>query len=153
MENPYQTTESQAPSGGVFQQQQGANGISATSIAQSHLYSSKGWVRFISVLMFIYFAFMILGLFGMFALVSQVGGVAILGVLLMLVMTVVLFMLANSLSKYSTAIGRTEISRNPGDLETAIMHQMKFWKLCGILTLIALVMALLSMFVPALAFR
>ncbi|MGJ8656842.1 MAG: hypothetical protein ACSHX6_10365 [Akkermansiaceae bacterium] len=151
MENPYQQNQPLGSGGNLFQSEQGVRGISATSIAQSHLYASRGWVRFMSVLGFIYFAIMVLGTFGMLAVVGQVGGFAIIGLLLMIVMTVVVFLLANSLSKYSGAITRTEISRNPADLETAILYQMKFWKLAGILTLIGLVMAILGLFVPSIA--
>lgn len=149
MENPYQEVQSQSAGNEVFQKQQGAHGISATTAAQTYLFSSKGWVRFISVLLFIYFAFMVMATFGVLAFASKVGGVGILMGLLMLVMTVVMFLLANGLSKYSSAITRTEISRNPGDLEAAIIHQMKFWKLAGILTLIGLVMTILGLFAPA----
>ena len=153
MDNPYQQNQPQQSGNDVFQPQQGTSGISATSTAQTSLYASKGWVRFISVLGFIYFAFMVIGTFGTFALVSQLGGASIFMSLLMVIMTIVIFLFASSLSKYATAIARTEISRNPADLEMAIIHQMKFWKLAGILTLIGLVMTILTLFVPALAMR
>lgn len=153
MENPYQQNQPQSSGHSVFQSEPGARGLSASGVAQSYLYASKGWVRFISVLGFIYFAIMLMATFAILGLSSQLGGLMFLVAPLMILMTVVVFLLANGLSKYASAITRTEISRNPADLEAAIIHQMKFWKLAGILTLIGLVMTILSLFIPALAGR
>lgn len=147
MENPYQSINTD-PS----QQGGNSNGLEASSYAQSTLISSKGWVRFISVLGFIYFAIMVIGLFAMISVMGQMGGAGGLVVLLFLVMTVVVFMLALRLSKFSSSIGRMEISRNPADLENAMIEQMKFWRIAGILVLIGLVFTVLALLAPA-AFR
>lgn len=137
MENPYNQNE------------QEANGVSASSVAQSSLYASKGWVRFISVLLFIYFAIMVVVLIGGILGMTD-GGYSVILPFILLVMVVVLFILANRLSKYSSAISRAEISRDSLDLEAALVYQMKFWRLAGILTLIGVFVSILAIFIPAL---
>ncbi len=146
MENPYQSINPVNEKSGVFQQAQFNEGLEANSSAQSYLYSIKGWVRFISVLGFISFAVMLFYMYIMMALTGALGGggLGILFFLLMLVMTVVVFMLALRLSKYSNSIGRMQLSRSPVDLENAMIEQMKFWRLTGILVLILLVFILLG---------
>ncbi len=154
MENPYPTINpSPEPSSlrdGVFQKGTNSNGLVASGAAQTSLYSSKGWVRLVSVLGFIYFAIMILMIFAMMSLLGQMGdGSMILVFLLMLAMTVVIFMLALRLSKYASSIGRMEVSRNPADLENAMIEQMKFWRIAGIMVIIVLVFTILALLVPA----
>lgn len=156
MENPYQTTNpnplSSSPGDSLFQGGERSNALEASSIAQTALYGAKGWVRFISVLGFIYFAIMIIMLFVMMSVMSRMGGAGALVILLMLAFTSVTFMLALRLSKYSSSIGRMEVTRHPADLESAMVEQMKFWRIAGILVLIGLVFTVLMLLVPA-AFR
>ncbi len=139
MNNPYQDSNSE----GVFQA--GAQGLQANSNAQFSLFSSKGWVRFLSVLGFICFAFMLIGTISTLTMIGLLGGIGVLSFLLMGVMTVVTFMLALRLSKFASAIGRMQITGQPIELETAMIEQMKFWRLSGILTLIWLVLALIGL--------
>jgi hypothetical protein len=153
MENPYQTINpNPGPSSlgdDAFQKGVHSNGLEASSIAQTSLYSSKGWVRFVSVLGFIYFAIMIMMIFAMMSLIEVMGGSAVVLVfLLMLAMTVVIFMLALKLFKYASSIGRMEVSRNPADLENAMIEQMKFWRIAGIMVIIGLVFTILALLVP-----
>jgi len=148
MENPYQTTES------VLNHEDNLNPrigekLEATSVAQAALYSSKGWVKFVGVLGFIYFAFMVIAVFMMMFVLGHIGGGgSIIMFLLMLAMTIVVFMLALRLSKFSNAISRMEVSRSPVDLENAMIEQMKFWRIAGILVLIGLVITVLTLIAP-----
>jgi hypothetical protein len=154
MENPYQPINpNSGPSSlgdDVFQKGVHSNGLEASSVAQASLYSSKGWVRFVSVLGFICFAIMIIMIFAMMSFVGAMGGGAVILVfLLMLALTVVIFMLALRLSKYASSIGRMEVSRDPADLENAMIEQMKFWRIAGIMVLIGLVITILALLVPS----
>jgi hypothetical protein len=149
MENPYQSIVPVNEKSAVFQVDQSQEKLAATSAAQAYLYSMKGWVRFISVLGFISFAVMVFYMFVMMVFVGAftrgVGGsFGGLLFLLMLVMAAVVFMLALRLSKYSNSIGRMQISRNRGDLENAMIEQMKFWRLTGVLVIILLAFILLG---------
>ena len=151
MENPYQTTNSNPITNNseVFQQDRQSERIEATGLAQSALYSSKGWVRLISVLGFIYFGIMALIVFFTLSFLgSGAGGYGVMIVFMTLVMTVITFMLALRLSRFSSSIARAEVSRNPHDLEDAIYEQMRFWRLTGIMTLVVLVLFILSLISP-----
>ncbi len=158
MENPYQNSPASNPSINSTQS------LVANQSAIYQLSASKGWVRFISVLMFISFAFFLLALIGMFAIYSRVsssssgelglfGTSGAIGIIIILLYGVIVFMLGLRLSKFSSAIGRLAISRNPLDLESAMVQQMKFWRLCGIIVLIGLIFAILSIALPSLMMR
>ena len=116
-------------------------GLQVTSHAQQRLYSSKGWVRFMSVLGFISFAGMVFGTIAATRMIGNIGGFGIFSVLLMLAMTIVIFMLSLRLAKFANAIGRMELTRDRYAFEAAMAEQMKFWRLMGILTMIWLVLA------------
>jgi hypothetical protein len=142
MENPYQSITPANEQATVFKQDQPNRKLEATSSAQSYLYSMKGWVRFISVLGFISFAVM---LFYMFIVMTFLGafsrgiGAGFGGIVFffMLVIAAVVFMLALRLTKYTNAIGRMQKSRSPADLEIAMIEQMKFWRLMGVLVILS----------------
>jgi hypothetical protein len=148
MKNPYQPGSPTNEKYGIFQQDQSPEGLEANSSAQSYLYSIKGWLKFISVLGFISFGvivlYMLIVTFVMSALSGGEFGFGIMFLLPTLVMTIMVFMLALRLSKYSSSIGRMQISRSPTDLENAMIEQMKFWRLTGILVLVLLVFILLG---------
>lgn len=131
--------------------QEGAQGLEVNSNAQSWLYSAKGWVRFLSVLGFISFALMLIGtLIGLMipgaGLVGPMGGREIIFVLLFGAMTVITFMLSLRLTKFANAIGRLQITRQAVEFELAMIEQMKFWRLLGILIIIWLVLVLIGVF-------
>jgi len=126
-------------------------GLRVNSNAQSWLYSAKGWVRFLSVLGFIGFALMLIWAitmmtaFGYLGNAGVFGGVGVIMFILMSAMTIVTFMLSLRLSKYSSAIGRMQQTGQPMDFEVAMIQQMKFWRLAGILVLISLAFFLIAL--------
>lgn len=158
MDNPYQST-----SAGNSTLPNSTQHLVATQTALYQLSGCKGWVRFMSVLMFIMFAFFVLAFIGMISMFATIGSssssyssmgsspmnAGIIGILIMLIYGAVIFMLGLRLSKFSSAIGRLMVSRHPQDLETAMVQQMKFWRICGVLVLIGLIFAILGMILPA----
>ncbi len=48
------------------------------------------------------------------------------------------------LVRYSSSISRLMISREAGELETALMMQKSFWKLTGIITLISVILTIIA---------
>ena len=150
MEDPFQQIPASNEKPPVFQGESVNTGIEANSSAQTFLYSIKGWVRFISVLGFIGFAVMVFYMFVMLVFLGSFvggagGGLGVLFLLLMLALSAVVFMLALRLSTYSSSIGRLQRSHSPADLENAMIEQMKFWRLAGILVIIILLLILLGM--------
>ena len=116
----------------------------ATQTAIHELSKCKGWVRFISVLCFILFGIFILGFIGILSMLSRMGGTAGLMLIMYLVFIVVSFFLAFRLTGYANAIGRLLQSRNPVDLETAMIQQMRFWRLYGILMIVSFFIKLIA---------
>ena len=126
--------------------------ISQGVLAQ--LAGTKGWVRFMSVLMFVGAGFMLLvGLImlvagGSIAANAKAGalpagmmtGIAILYALL----SVLYIYPALKLWKYATQIGALLISGSMMDLESALGQQRSFWKFVGIM-----VIALFAMYFVA----
>ena len=112
------------------------------------LRGTKSWVMLIGVLMFVAAVFTVLAaVMMMFGSAVMVGkgqpmppGV-FLGIgIVYLVTAAIDFFLGLYLVKYGSAIGRLLASGQSSDMEDALNHQRKFWKLGGILALIMIVM-------------
>jgi len=139
MDNPYETTSE----GGDFVGN--SDKLSANAAAQHYLFSSKGWVRFLSVLGFISFAFTLIGVLGTLAIIGKIGGFGVVSFLMMAIASFITFLLSMRLSKFASSIGRMQLTQNPAELEIAMIEQMKFWKLLGILTLIWVILSVIGL--------
>jgi len=128
------------------------------------LRGTQPWVRFISILMWIMSILHLLvvlfylgiGLFGA-GLVANSGsiGTGIGSAALFLVMGGISAMLVIyptlKLSKYASGIGRLSLSQSYTDLTLALAEQRRFWKFCGILIAIYLLI-FLTLFILVFAF-
>ena len=126
-------------------QQAGSNSLVATQVAQQSMMNAKGWVRLISVVSYIYFAIILGGGLYLMAMASYLGGgFGAFVFLIMLVIAIVVFMLALRLSNYASAISRLAITSHPIDLESAMVAQMRFWRLAAIISIIYAVIDLIQ---------
>ena len=114
------------------------------------LRGTGGWVRFISILLFIFAALTLLG--GIFTIgagmyfsseqYEMMGGgpasAALIGV--NLVSTAVYLFLGIYLFRYASAIKRSITTNDSDDVELAMSHQRFFWRLFGILALIFVIL-------------
>jgi hypothetical protein len=141
------------PGANVDDVQRGGGAV--TSAMVEALRGTKGWVLFIGILLFIAAVFMGLGglmmVVGMgFAGVADKGmpgGTAMLagmGVLYLISAAIYIFM-GMYLVQYAGSCSKVVKDAQPGDLEAALNHQRKFWKLGGIMALIFMVIAVLGM--------
>ncbi len=115
--------------------------------AQQALISCKGWVRFLSVMGFISFALVIIAFIaGLVAHVEEgiTSGIGLIQMVVFAVMSVVLFILSFRLSKFAGSITRMQLVGQPVDFEAAMVEQMKFWALFGVLTIMWMIIALIS---------
>jgi hypothetical protein len=127
---------------------QSAQASVTDSMIQS-MRQTRPWVMLFAVLIFISLGFMVLGAIGMMvggAFMPQTEGGPPLMVMavIYLVMALLYFFPALFLVRYAGAIGRLTSSRAAGDLEAALAHQKSFWKFVGIVTLVAIVIAILG---------
>lgn len=143
--NPYQSTAVN-PSPQVFSTT-GTTNLVASPYAISRLVASKGWVRFISVLHFVYFGILLIAGISMMVIMStaSAGGIGAVGFLLLVVMGLLIFLLGLGLSRYASAMSRLVHSNHPLDLEVAMVAQMKFWRLAGILSIIYTIFSVIKM--------
>jgi len=143
MNNPYESTNTMIH-GQVSPKH--SHSLQLDTNGQIALNAAKGWVRFFSVMGFISFAFVILGMLGTLFTLGKTGGFGLIITMVFVVMALVIFKLANSLSKYSSAITRVMLNHDPYDFERAMEEQMKFWRLFGILNLIWIVFIIIGFF-------
>lgn len=140
--NPYST-----PSANPYGVSAVATGdaVSPSTIAQ--LNGTKGWVRFMSILMWIGVGFMLLAAAGMGVVSamglakstspSPFGGKEIIFLAVIYgVMAFVYIYPAIKLWKYANRIGSLAASRSVADLDAALNEQRGFWKFIGIMTVI-----------------
>lgn len=123
--------------------------IVANHEALHHLNASKGWIRFVSVMGYICFAFMLIFTLMMLSFMRYIAGPGAIMFLIMGTMSAITFLLALRMTKYANYIGRTAFSSSPSDLEEAMVQQMKFWRLCGILLCIFSVFVLIGLLTGA----
>jgi predicted membrane channel-forming protein YqfA (hemolysin III family) len=113
---------------------------------------TRPWVLFIGVLLFLAAAFSVMG--GLAAVAGMVlmanardnlPGVVVAAMgIFYLVASVIYVFLGVHLLKYSSAIGRLVASGHGQDMEDALQSQHRFWRLCGALALVGLVVALVG---------
>ena len=111
------------------------------------LAGTKGWVRFMSVLMFIGAGFMLLGALimlvmgGSIAAIAKTGGGALpagmmTGVSILYALFAGIYIYpALKLWKYADNIGALLVSSSMLDLEAALSQQRSFWKFLGIMVI------------------
>lgn len=119
------------------------------------LRGTKGWVLLVGILSLIGAGFMILGGVGMMfgsAFMGAAGGAGaapagmFVGIGLLYVVLAVIYVFPGLfLIRYSSAIGRLLSSGQAHDMEDALNHQRKFWKLIGVLILIMMVLMVVGM--------
>jgi hypothetical protein len=132
----------------------GGSGSVVTVRVQQYLRETKPWVTFMSILVFVGAGFMIvaalvmlaIGAAGGAAARSAFGGAMIGGVVAVVYLLFALLYIMPGLFlwRYRNAIGRLGVDGSVGTLENALMHQRSFWRFVGILTLVGLGIALLS---------
>lgn len=147
--NPYQT-----PSANLFGSS-AATGEAVPSEAIVQLQRTKPWLRFFGVLMWIAVAFMLVGIVVMIGI--SVSGMAMaaekgnafggaeggLMIFMAAVYAVIAFLYiypAIKIWKCGTAIKKLSTSRQPEDLIAALDHQRAFWKFCGIMTILMIIL-------------
>jgi hypothetical protein len=138
------------------------NGIQLNEAAIGHLSETAGWAKFLSVLGFIYSGciaiaglvagFAVSGLGGNYALrssrVTQGGVMA----LLYIAGASILFFTCLQLFRYSKKITQAINLSNPGELENACQHLKLYFKLAGVIAIIALIItgfAIAGLFIAA----
>jgi hypothetical protein len=149
--NPYQ-----APMSGSLQaagppENSAELGSAVTSRTVEFLRQTQPWVRFLSILAFIWFAGMIVVTIILLAraaaseeLASAIMA-AVYGIYALLALPPAVF-----LGRYASGIARFRASSEPYDLESAIRAQKSYWRFAGIAMLIVLAFCVLSMIVFAL---
>ena len=114
----------------------------------SSLRSTRPWTKLLSVLGFIMVAFFVLiGIVLMFVknLFPQLKGAPTMfvGIMYMLMSLMYLFP-SLYLFKYSSSVSRFLNTGREIDMESALTHQKSFWKFVGIVSLVAIIIAVLS---------
>jgi hypothetical protein len=112
---------------------------SITPLMIAHLRATKPWVRLVSIMGFIGSAFIILAAMGMLVfgvLSSEFGAAAGLGLAAVyLLMGCLYFFPALFLFRYASAIHSLVNGGDSKSMELALLSQMNFWRLLGIMTL------------------
>jgi len=121
-----------------------ASGEVSAGILQK-LSKTRPWVMLIAILLFIGAAFMVFGAIAITAVgtfgAQEAGLPPFMGIGLAagyLIGAVLYLFLGIYLIRYSGAIKRSALSGSSTDVEQAIGHQHAFWRLAGILALIAI---------------
>lgn len=117
------------------------------------LAQTRPWVRLLGILAFIGAGLMLLAGGALF-LVGLAGGGQqpfgpVLGVVYIL-MSLFYIYPALCLNRYASAIKEAETSADMQHVVEAILHQKKFWKFCGVITAVVLVIYLLIFIVAIL---
>lgn len=114
-----------------------------TPLMIEHLRSTKPWVRFISVMLFISVGLIFVAALGLLligaGMPGMAGGGLNVGIAIMYIMLGILYVFpAYFLHRYASAI--RDIEQGGGDvaMEAALGSQKSFWKFVGILTLVVI---------------
>ncbi len=134
-------------------------GIALTAVAQRHLSQTGPWIRFFSILLFIFsgltllvgMGLILMGFAGILSPGSSVGGkllpsglgVALLGPIYGLIAILGYLVPGLLLFRYASGIKALRSSLSAQTLEDALKHQKSFWRYLGILTVIMLVIGIL----------
>ena len=132
-QNPYAAPTSNVAGGDTY----GTQGEVAQSTVQI-LAGTKGWARFLAVLMFIAAGFMLIGIFSgvseMSAIPGRVGGISI---VITLVMVMVAYVIPGIyLNNYASKIGTLIMNPSTITLDTALNVQRGFFKYLGIVAIV-----------------
>ena len=121
-----------------------------TPAAIAHLRGTRPWVRLLSILGFVGVGFLVIAAVGVVGFTRLIPGTGPLGGLAVgsfyLLMAGIYVFPALFLSRYASAIRRLESARDAVSLERALEEQKKFWRLVGIITLVALGVNVLVVF-------
>lgn len=144
-----------APPGTMVDDVQRGGGAAVSAAMVEALRGTRGWVLFIGILLFIAAVFM--GLGGLMMMIGMgvagiadkgaPGGTALMagmGVVYLIAAAIYIFM-GMYLVQYAGSCSRVVKDAQPADLEAALNHQRKFWKLGGIMALIFMLVAVLGM--------
>lgn len=143
VDNPYAAFEG----GGLTA---GEHGDVAPGVLEE-LRQTRPWVRFIGLLTMILFVLVIIACLG-FAVVGIAAG-GLFGLIFVAIYGLIggfYFYAARQLLGYASAIDAVERSSDQRDLQVALAHQARFWRLIGILTAISLVLTLIMAVMPLL---
>ncbi len=125
-----------------------AGGIQVTNSMIASMRSTKPWTQFLAIIGFVGVGFMILfgAGFAFFAnmLPQQKNSPPAFIGFVYILFSVLYFIPAFYLYKYASSIGNFLKNNGAIDLESALSYQKSFWKFVGILALIGLVLAVLS---------
>lgn len=136
-------------------------GQSLTTGMVEAMQKTQGWVRFLAVLLFISAGF--LGLFGAFAVIGGIVGAAVgfedvsgfgtgafassFGVLgaVYFGFGVLYFFLGRHLIRFGRSAQQFASRAEAPDLQQALLHQQRFWKMSGIVAIVGLSLTILGM--------
>lgn len=130
-------------------QKAGLSAVKVTEQMINHMRSTKLWTKFLSIMGFIMAGFMvIMGTFIIFAgnlftkgaspsLTIFMGIFYVLCSIFYIIPSLYLF-------KFASALNRFLSDRKDGEMEAAISYQKSFWKFCGILCLIGMIIAIVG---------
>lgn len=150
--NPYSS-----PAANLFGSTSGTSTESVSAGVISQLKRTKPWVRFMSILMWIFVVLMLLAAAAMLLGGQAMGAVMaqanpnmpagfMTGIAVLYIFLAVLYMLpAIKIWKYGTSIGKLVRSGSNADLEEALNQQRGFWKFVGIMAIIMIVVYILFM--------
>jgi hypothetical protein len=109
-----------------------------------HLYETRKWTKFLSVLGFVFIGLMMLGmLFGMLAIGTRGFGFGIMFSLMMLLFIVVYFFPIYYLYKFSELSKLAIANKDDAMMTNALMYLKKHYQFIGILTIVILSIYLL----------
>lgn len=130
-------------------QKAGLSAVKVTEQMINHMRSTKLWTKFLSIMGFIMAGFMvIMGVFIIFAgnlfakganpnLTIFMGIFYVLCSIFYIIPSLYLF-------KFASALNRFLSDRKDAEMEAAISYQKSFWKFCGILCLIGMIIAIVG---------
>ncbi len=98
---------------------------------------TKGWVRFLAIVGFIFTVLMLIGSLGIMTTAGRVsfGGLGIVMGLIYLLLGVLNFLAAYKLNRYATRISELLLMPNELKLVAALDAQRGFWKYTGIMAI------------------
>lgn len=124
-----------------------ATELRATELAIGYLVKTKPWMTFISILLKIAGAWGILLFIRNFFNYIEFGFISFINVISMLILItycLILFFLASRLKRFGIAVHHLSATKYPRDLDIAMVMQMQFWRLIGILGILSVLLVLYS---------
>lgn len=147
--NPYSSSNPPASVYAGSNHGQSAGNLLTPTLMQS-LAGTAPWVKFCSVIGFIFTGLMLVLALGMFVAsavgikeAGPIGGVMLIGGVFYLVIGFLYFFPSMKLWKYGSGISQLMLSQQVADLEQAIEAQRVFWKFVGIMIIVTIALYLL----------